>query len=169
MRSIVAMLLAGLTAWSHAADAEEVRLDFKGLALGSTESQLKAHTPVTCGPDPTGEFDQQCFVRDRANRSYAGVPARQVKFGLFAGRLDTVVVHLDSREYEHLKYAMDDKFGAVTPSLDLSERSTYRMNGDRAYLYRTDKGTVVRYEAAAGKDERERRFDAVKGTVRKDM
>lgn len=166
--SIVVLLLASL-AFTASADAEEQRLDFKGLPLGSTEAQLKAHTPVACKADRTGEFDRVCMVRDKANRSYADRPAHTLWFGFFADRLDTVVVMLPHREFNSLKHAMDGKFGDVTPDGGLAERSTYRMNGDRAYLYRIDGGAVVRYEAAAGNEERARRWDAERSKVRKDM
>ena len=166
--SIAALLLASIAA-TAAADAEEQRLDFKGLPLGSTEAQLKAHTPVACKADSTGEFDRVCVVRDKANRFYAERPARDLWFGFFADRLDTVMVMLSPREFDSLKHAMDGKFGDVTPDAGLTERSTYRMNGDRAYLYRIDGATVVRYEAAAGNEERARRWDAERSKVRKDM
>lgn len=150
------IVVAALASVVHAQEAEE-RFDFKGVKLGTPLQAVRATLRLTCAPDKTGEFDTACVYRDKADRTYAGVPAQEIMFGFFGDKLDSVSVLTKGTYYDEIKAALDGKFGQVTPSPGLNGLSTYMRNGDRIHLMWFDGQTFVRYEAAAGAEERARR------------
>lgn len=166
------VLIAALIALPFAAcaQASERRMDVKGMLLGATLDEMRSVAKLKCQVDASGQYDMTCRYANAADRTFAGIKASDVLFGLFDGRLDTVAFDLPGDEYRNLKAALDGKFGEVTPQLGVDGLCVYMMNGDRAYLmYQQGNRSLVWYESAGGAAERQRRADARAATQRKDM
>lgn len=151
-------------------DPSEERMDFKGVPLGSSISEVKEKLRLACRVDKTGQFDTICLHTRKSDRTFALQPASEIVFGFFGDRLDSVHVYLRGNYFDAAKAALDDKFGSMDCAYSLASTCTYMKNGDRAHLmYLEDRSALVEFEAAAGKAERERRRDAVSRAIRKDI
>lgn len=150
------------------AESSEERLPFKSLRLGDSKRTAMTSERLTCAADSTGLFDVACGYASVKDRTYGGVPALEIRFGFFDERLDSVYVELPGGSYERAKRDLDGKFGEVTPMLMNGRPAIYRMNGDRIILIDGPR-VAVRYEAAAGTEERERRLSIRRAARRRDI
>lgn len=156
---------------SHGAFAQDVeeRFDFKGIKLGTPLAEVRAAASLHCSAGASTQFDTICMYKNKADKTYAGLPAQDIMFGFFADRLDSVIVLTKGADYEAIKSALDSKFGEVTAGPGLAGVATYMRNGDRIHVLWSDGQTMVRYEAAAGVGERAKRAEPGKVKRNKDM
>lgn len=163
---LLALALVGASPKPHQA---EQRMDVKGVRLGATLAEMQATAKLACGPDQTRAFDTVCRYADPKDLAFAGKRASSVIFGLFAGRLDTVLIELPAGAYERTRIALDEKFGLVSTRAGLRNLRSYTMNGDRAHLVLLPGSkALVLFEAATDAADRERRADATLVAARKD-
>lgn len=120
------LLTSVFALWTLVGYAEE-RIDFKGVALGSSEQELlKQHPEFKCngaGKRPGGA-DRICLAIKDSGATYAGVSA-DINLLYYSDSLEYVLVYFSSDKYLDIHEALIAKYGA--PTLEEKQQVTNRM------------------------------------------
>jgi hypothetical protein len=104
---------------SPVAFAAGIRIDFRGVPLGSTEREFVAATPgIHCSDRAVAERelgDRSCYsADDKAVLAYAGIQAKSLTAHFYRDRLSSILVSISPDQFKQVTDALRVKFGPPT-------------------------------------------------------
>jgi hypothetical protein len=102
---ILAMLASSL------ALGQSETFEFKGIALGSDIATIEANPRFSCRNPSSPIADLVCSLRYGENETIAGVPISALLLYYYNGKLQTISISLDSKQFPQVSEALKEKYG----------------------------------------------------------
>ena len=85
--------------------------DFKGMVLGSDASNVEGTSRFFCGDPKSSIADRSCSLRYDVKETIAGAPVQGLSLYYYSGKLETIRITLDQRNFSQVAAALAEKYG----------------------------------------------------------
>lgn len=106
-----AIKVVALMCWSTLAFAQTNPFEFKGIALGSDISVLENTSRFECRDPKNPIADRICSLRYGERETIAGVPVEVLLLYFYDGKLQTISISFDAKNFTQVADALKEKYG----------------------------------------------------------
>lgn len=158
MRTPKVLLLAASLLAAASACAEDGKLAFKGVELGSSLAQIASNPKFDCRVVNTPIADKVCSLRPREAETIAGAPIDSLFYFYDQSSLTGIVVNLPEKHFQPVVAALTEKFG--TPSLKTETVKSLKGAAfeNRSYRWSKSEGSLLAERYAGRLDKSVIRF-----------
>lgn len=153
---LAALALAGTV--SAAPSAE--RFAFKGIELGSAIADVASNPRFECRTASAPAADTICGLRPKETETIAGAPVRSAFFFYFGGKLTSIAIHLEERNFAQVAEALRGKYGEASVKTEAIRNLKGVAFENRTYTWKTATESLTAQRFAGRLDQSAIRYAA---------